>query len=155
MLYTLSLALPLLMLPLSGLAKETVHGAVIFSRHGDRTAKILPPTVLTALGKNQLYNSGSFYRSRYIDANSPTQITGISVSNVVSSQLYAAAPDQVSQSSQSQTRTRTASERAIPVHTIKSSKSILTKPVYDRISSSTLDRRSSRAFIPHPLAPKP
>lgn len=95
MFYSLNLVLPLLMLPLGGLAQETIHGAVVFSRHGDRTAKITPPTRLTAVGKNQLYSSGSFYRSRYIDTNS-TKITGISVEEIAASQLYAAAPDQVS-----------------------------------------------------------
>lgn len=98
MLYSLSLALPLLALPLGGLAAETVHGVVVFSRHGDRTSKFFPPTQLTALGQNQMYNSGAFYRSRYIDPNSASYISGISAREIVSSQLYAAAPDQVSNS---------------------------------------------------------
>lgn len=98
MLYSLSL---LLILPLGGLAAETVHGVVVFSRHGDRTSKFFPPTQLTALGQNQLYNSGAFYRSRYIDSNSTSHISGISTREVISSQLYAAAPDQVSHFCQS------------------------------------------------------
>ncbi|RPB09120.1 phosphoglycerate mutase-like protein [Morchella conica CCBAS932] len=94
MLYSLTLSLPLLLLPLGvQAATETVHGAVIFSRHGDRSAKVFPPTKLTALGKNQLYDSGEFYRSRYI-GNSSTVIPGISYREFNSAQLYAEAPDQ-------------------------------------------------------------
>lgn len=134
MLFSLSLTLPLLALPFGGLAAETVHGVVVFSRHGDRTSKFFPPTRLTALGQNQMYNSGAFYRSRYINSNSTSHISGISAREVVSSQLYAAAPDQVSHSWQSWARTR--------AH-------IGTDATSNRTSLSTPGRRFSRAFIPH------
>jgi hypothetical protein len=38
----------------SAAAAETVIGAYIFSRHGDRTAKSTPPTVLTDLGYQEV-----------------------------------------------------------------------------------------------------
>ncbi|KAK3502373.1 phosphoglycerate mutase-like protein [Neurospora crassa] len=59
-------------------AAETILGAYIFSRHGDRTTKAYSPTKLTALGAEQVYLSGSWYRSRYIDEKSSTRINGIS-----------------------------------------------------------------------------
>ncbi|KAL7270877.1 hypothetical protein RUND412_006397 [Rhizina undulata] len=92
-------ALPLLF-PLIGGAiaqstsSETVRAAVVFSRHGDRTWKGSPPTQLTVLGQNELYNSGSFYRSRYLNSSSPLQIVGIqSEFNYGLTQIYASASD--------------------------------------------------------------
>jgi hypothetical protein len=38
----------------STVSAETVLGAYIFSRHGDRTAKSTPPTVLTDLGYQEV-----------------------------------------------------------------------------------------------------
>lgn len=71
---------------------ETVLGVYLFHRHGDRTPKILPPSNLTDLGYRQVYQSGQYYRSRYIDANSPLRISGINTDEVMESQLQASAP---------------------------------------------------------------
>lgn len=73
-------------------AQETVLGVYIFHRHGDRTAKALPPTVLTDLGYAQVFGSGDFYRNRYVDANSAFPILGISPNVVKLSQLSVEAP---------------------------------------------------------------
>ncbi|KUJ11322.1 histidine acid phosphatase-like protein [Mollisia scopiformis] len=67
-------------------ASETILGAFIFSRHGDRSTKSYPPTHLTDLGYQQIYQSGGFYRNRYI-TNGSTQIYGISTDLVKLSQL--------------------------------------------------------------------
>ncbi|KAH6986309.1 histidine phosphatase superfamily [Ilyonectria sp. MPI-CAGE-AT-0026] len=75
-------------------AAETIHGAVVFSRHGDRTTKWYGAQSLTSLGAEQNYQVGSEYRSRYLEADSPNQILGISEDKYVSSQLFASAPDQ-------------------------------------------------------------
>jgi len=74
---------------------ETVRSVVIFSRHGDRTAKIVGPTKLTTLGKTQIYASGEFYRARYLDSNSTHFIKGISGGEYVAKDVFASAPDQV------------------------------------------------------------
>jgi len=81
-------------------AEETVLGVYIFHRHGDRTSKALPPTVLTDLGYQQVYSSGDFYRNRYVDAGSASPILGISPNTVKLSQLSVEAPvDNVLQNS--------------------------------------------------------
>lgn len=74
---------------------ETVRSVVIFSRHGDRTAKIVGPTKLTTLGKTQVYASGEFYRARYLNSNSTHFIKGISGGEYVAKDVFASAPDQV------------------------------------------------------------
>lgn len=84
-LFTLSL------LPFSVTA-ETVLGVYMFHRHGDRTAKSTPPTSLTDLGYQEVYTSGNYYRSRYIEADAPYQIYGISENIVKQSQISASAP---------------------------------------------------------------
>lgn len=73
---------------------ETIHGAVIFSRHGDRTWKGAPPTALTALGQNQMYDSGTYWRSRYCASDSAYKISGLSEYVYNPTQLIAAAPNQ-------------------------------------------------------------
>ena len=94
MLYsTLSVSLLLAGLAAAGPA-ETVHGAVIFSRHGDRTWKGAPPTRLTTLGQNQLYSSGQFWRSRYVSSSSPKHIAGVNSDTFNPAQISASAPDQ-------------------------------------------------------------
>ncbi|KAH7148319.1 histidine phosphatase superfamily [Dactylonectria macrodidyma] len=75
-------------------AAETIHGAVVFSRHGDRTTKWYGAQSLTSLGAEQNYQVGSEYRNRYLEADSDFQILGISEDKYVSSQLFASAPDQ-------------------------------------------------------------
>ncbi|KAF1953194.1 phosphoglycerate mutase-like protein [Byssothecium circinans] len=93
-----SVALSLLSALASAYAAETVLGAYIFHRHGDRTPKSLAPTNLTALGYEQVYTSGQYYRSRYLTG--PSKIRGISEDIVKLTQLSVTAPvDNVLQNS--------------------------------------------------------
>ncbi|WEW56257.1 histidine phosphatase superfamily protein [Emydomyces testavorans] len=79
---------------------ETVLGAYIFSRHGDRTPKSIPPTVLTDLGYRQMFMSGQYYRERYLSSSSNSRIQGINADIVTPGQLSASAPaDEVLQKS--------------------------------------------------------
>lgn len=79
-------------------AAETILGAYIFHRHGDRTPKALAPTNLTALGYEQVYTSGQYFRSRYLSGDS--KIRGINEDTVKLSQLAVTAPvDNVLQNS--------------------------------------------------------
>lgn len=79
-------------------AAETVLGAYIFHRHGDRTPKALAPTNLTTLGYDQVYASGSYYRSRYLEGQS--KIRGINDNLVDLAQLAVTSPvDNVLQNS--------------------------------------------------------
>ncbi|KAE8444987.1 hypothetical protein EG329_013993 [Mollisiaceae sp. DMI_Dod_QoI] len=81
-------------------AQETVLGVYIFHRHGDRTSKSFAPTTLTDLGYQQVWQSGNFYRSRYIDSNASSPIYGIAPSVVKNTQLNVQAPvDSVLQNS--------------------------------------------------------
>jgi hypothetical protein len=73
-------------------AQETVLGVYIFHRHGDRTSKNFSPTSLTDLGYAQVYESGNFYRNRYVDVNASSPIFGISSTLVKNSQLSVQAP---------------------------------------------------------------
>ncbi|KAL5320825.1 hypothetical protein ACEPPN_011635 [Leptodophora sp. 'Broadleaf-Isolate-01'] len=73
-------------------AQETVLGVYIFHRHGDRTSKSTPPTSLTDLGYQQVWQSGNFYRNRYVDANSSSPIFGLATDIVKTSQLSVEAP---------------------------------------------------------------
>ncbi|PWY88055.1 phosphoglycerate mutase-like protein [Aspergillus sclerotioniger CBS 115572] len=82
------LAMPLA-LPASA---EKVLGAYIFARHGDRTAKVLKNTQLTDLGYSEVFSTGSYYRSRYIDSDSTLQVQGISEDIVKLSQISASTP---------------------------------------------------------------
>lgn len=74
-------------------AQETVLGAYIFSRHGDRTAKSTPPANLTDLGYDQVFTSGTYYRNRYISSDATQRIYGINSDIVKQSQLTASAPE--------------------------------------------------------------
>lgn len=72
----------------------------MFHRHGDRTAKITAPSNLTDLGYLQVYQSGEYYRTRYIADNAPHRISGINTDLVLQSQLQVSAPiDDVLQNS--------------------------------------------------------
>lgn len=73
---------------------ETVHGVVVFTRHGDRTTKHYGHQALTSLGAQQNFQVGSDYRSRYLASDSPHRILNISEFKYSSSQVYASAPDQ-------------------------------------------------------------
>ncbi|KAK5166144.1 uncharacterized protein LTR77_008405 [Saxophila tyrrhenica] len=79
---------------------ETILGVYMFHRHGDRTAKITAPANLTDLGYRQVYDSGSYYRSRYIDSGADFRISGINPDAVLQSQLQVSSPiDDVLQNS--------------------------------------------------------
>ena len=75
-------------------ASETVYGSVVVSRHGDRTWKGAPPTRLTIVGQNQMYNSGAYWRSRYLASDSSHRISGISENTYSAGQVWASAPNQ-------------------------------------------------------------
>ncbi|SLM35828.1 Histidine phosphatase superfamily, clade-2 [Lasallia pustulata] len=81
-----------LALPIAPAAAQTVLGVYIFSRHGDRTSKSTPPTVLTDLGYQQVFTSGTYFRNRYIADGAPSQIAGIEPNVVKYSQISASAP---------------------------------------------------------------
>lgn len=88
----------LALLPLS--SAETILGAYVFHRHGDRTAKSTPPASLTDLGYVEVWERGSYYNSRYIASGSPTQILDIESEVVKLSQLAVSSPsDNVLQNS--------------------------------------------------------
>lgn len=91
---------PLLALLPGQVLAETVLGAYIFHRHGDRTTKAWKPTSLTALGADEVYTSGTYYRNRYIASNSTSPILNIASDIVVLSQLdISASSDDVLQAS--------------------------------------------------------
>ncbi|EME88821.1 uncharacterized protein MYCFIDRAFT_3846, partial [Pseudocercospora fijiensis CIRAD86] len=71
-----------------------VHSVIVFNRHGDRTSKFFPNYQMTSLGAQQCYNSGSYYRSLYLNSSSLSHISGISEDTADFSQLWASAPDQ-------------------------------------------------------------
>ncbi|CZT47916.1 uncharacterized protein RSE6_08540 [Rhynchosporium secalis] len=73
-------------------AQETVLGVYIFHRHGDRTSKSIPPTSLTDLGYQQVWQAGNFYRNRYVDADASSPIFGLATDIVKTSQLSVEAP---------------------------------------------------------------
>jgi hypothetical protein len=73
-------------------AQETVLGVFIFHRHGDRTSKSFAPTTLTDLGYVQVYDSGSYYRDRYVSTNASSKIYGLASDIVKTSQLSVEAP---------------------------------------------------------------
>lgn len=77
-----------------GAVAETVVGAVVFSRHGDRSTKHYGAQSLTSLGASQNFQVGSDYRARYLASGSPQRILNMSEFTYVSSQLYASAPNQ-------------------------------------------------------------
>ncbi|KAF5018137.1 hypothetical protein F66182_9900 [Fusarium sp. NRRL 66182] len=79
---------------ISNAAAETTLGAVVFSRHGDRTTKWYGAQSLTSLGAEQNFRVGSDYRSRYLSSDSEHRILGISEDEYNPSQIYASAPDQ-------------------------------------------------------------
>lgn len=84
--------------------KYTVWSSVLFSRTGERTPELLPNTsdMLTSLGAQQQYNSGVFFRERYLstfgstDGINSAPIQGMSANELDNSQLYVMALDQQS-----------------------------------------------------------
>ena len=91
----------LLLLPAVPLAAaETVIGAYVFHRHGDRTTKAWPPASLTALGADEVFASGTWYRNNYVKANATSQIHGLATDIALISQIPITAPlDNVLQNS--------------------------------------------------------
>lgn len=79
------------LLPISE-AAETVLGVYVFSRHGDRTAKAWPPAVLTDLGYREVFDSGTWFRNKYISSSATSRIAGINTDVVKLSQISASAP---------------------------------------------------------------
>ncbi|KAI7555600.1 hypothetical protein KC317_g12832, partial [Hortaea werneckii] len=81
----------------------TAWASVIFSRGGERTPEVLGhlPTILTSLGAQQMYQSGSFFRKRYITSsldlmssdNDDTTLQDLSPESIDPLQLYVAALD--------------------------------------------------------------
>jgi len=72
----------------------------MFHRHGDRTSKSFPPANLTDLGYTQVYNSGQYYRTRYVETGASNKIAGLNTDIVLLSQIQASAPaDNVIESS--------------------------------------------------------
>ena len=88
----LQMLLPLTFIPSLSSAAETVLGLYIFSRHGDRTPKETPPTLLTDLGYSEVFSSGTWFRDQYIANGSTSQIHGIAPDIVKQSQIAASAP---------------------------------------------------------------
>jgi hypothetical protein len=72
--------------------EETVLGVYIFSRHGDRTAKSTPPTNLTDLGYEEVFNSGTYFRNRYIAEGASSKIHGMNTDLVKEAQITVSAP---------------------------------------------------------------
>lgn len=95
-----STTLLLALTSLSAVHAEDVLGVYVFHRHGDRTAKAWKPTNLTALGADQVYSSGSYFRQRYVDSDGDAKIKGLSSKVAVLSQMDITAPvDNVLQNS--------------------------------------------------------
>lgn len=91
--YTKQLVLTAL-LPLTQ-AAETILGAYIFHRHGDRTSKSWDPVNLTDLGYNDVYSSGQWHRQRYIASSASSPIAGMSADVVVQGQITLSTSDDV------------------------------------------------------------
>jgi hypothetical protein len=88
----LSNSLVALSLLSSAVSAETVLGVYMFHRHGDRTPKALAPANLTDLGYSQVFTSGDYYRSRYVDSEAEHKILGMNPDIVKQSQIAASSP---------------------------------------------------------------
>lgn len=73
-------------------AAETILGAYIIARHGDRTAKAILPYGLTTLGYSDVFTEGNYFRNRYIASNAKSRIAGISADAAKLTQISAFAP---------------------------------------------------------------
>ncbi|CAK7205187.1 hypothetical protein SEUCBS139899_007952 [Sporothrix eucalyptigena] len=97
---TSAMLLALASAPNSVVADESVLGIYVFHRHGDRTSKSWPPTMLTALGADEVYASGNYFRDRYVAANASSRISAVATDIAVLAQVAVTAPvDNVLQSS--------------------------------------------------------
>ena len=77
-------------------SESEIVGLFVLGRHGDRTSKIQGlgiegSSVLTTLGKNQVFESGTYFRNYYLNSSSPNFIQGINA-NYQINQIYASAP---------------------------------------------------------------
>lgn len=72
--------------------REVVQAAYVFSRHGDRVAKSNPPTDLTTLGYQQVYDSGQYFRRRYIAEDASHKIQQMNADLVRPSQIRVSSP---------------------------------------------------------------
>jgi len=68
----------------------------ILGRHGDRTSKIQGlgiegNSVLTTLGKNQVFEAGTYFQNYYLNSSSPNFIQGVNSAYQIN-QIYASAP---------------------------------------------------------------
>lgn len=68
----------------------------ILGRHGDRTPKtqaigIEGSSVLTTLGKNEVFESGTYFQNYYLNSSSPYFVQGVNPSYQIN-QIYASAP---------------------------------------------------------------
>jgi hypothetical protein len=70
---------------------SNVIAVFMLGRHGDRTSKVMGNTLLTTLGKNQLFESGQYFNNRYLNTSSPDYIQGVN-SSYLYDQIYAGAP---------------------------------------------------------------
>ncbi|KAF9631848.1 Histidine phosphatase superfamily clade-2 [Lasiodiplodia theobromae] len=90
MLSAAATALLLSAVPLT--AAESILGVYMFHRHGDRTPKALKPANLTDLGYQQVYQSGQYYRNRYVASDADFKIAGMNTDIVKQSQISVTAP---------------------------------------------------------------
>lgn len=73
--------------------EEQVLGVYMFHRHGDRTSKSTPPANLTTLGYQQVWQSGQYYRNRYVTSDAELRVNGIESDIVKQSQIAVSAPE--------------------------------------------------------------
>ena len=72
-------------------ADSNVVTVVLIGRDGDRTSEVQGNTQLTTLGKNQVFNTASYFRSRYLNSSSPDFIENVDT-DYLYNQIYAVAP---------------------------------------------------------------
>jgi len=70
---------------------STVVAVLLIGRDGDRTSNVQGNIQLTTLGKNQVFNTGSYFRSRYLNNSSPNFIADVDT-DYFPEQVYAASP---------------------------------------------------------------
>ncbi|CAK7264420.1 hypothetical protein SEPCBS57363_001060 [Sporothrix epigloea] len=89
---TSTLLLALAAAPPAVAAEESILGIYVFHRHGDRTSKSFPPTLLTALGAEQAYASGEYFRQRYVAANASSRVFNVASDIAVLPQVAVTTP---------------------------------------------------------------
>jgi hypothetical protein len=72
-------------------ADSNVVAVFLIGREGDRTSEVQGNTQLTTLGKNQVFNTGSYFRSQYLSSSSADFIVNVDT-DYLYNQIYAAAP---------------------------------------------------------------